>query len=204
MLDRAWDDKWALNASYTLSSAKGNAEGPVNSDFNFADTGRTEAFDDPWVNYNGDGYLPNDRRHQVKLRGAYALTEHWQFGATLARRVRASDQRARRRQSVRRQSLPQLLHLRAELHGAGRQRVYELRGRGSEGRTPWMFDLGASVTYLHSFAAPDLQVKFAVYNLFNQERVRRGRTSSLERHHRAIRMRHGGLGAAISRRATRP
>ena len=51
MIDRAWDDKWSLNATYTLSYSKGNAEGPVNSDTNFADTGRTEAFDDPWVNY---------------------------------------------------------------------------------------------------------------------------------------------------------
>ena len=38
MIDRAWDDKWSMNASYTLSYSKGNAEGPVNSDFNFADS----------------------------------------------------------------------------------------------------------------------------------------------------------------------
>ena len=48
----------------------------MNSDFNFADTGRTEAFDDPWVNFGGDGYLANDRRHQFKLRGSYGLGEH--------------------------------------------------------------------------------------------------------------------------------
>ena len=34
-----------------------------------------------------------------------------------------------------------------------------------------MFDLGANVTYQHSFAVTDLQVKLAVYNLLNQERV---------------------------------
>ena len=83
MIDRAWDDKWSFNATYTLSYSEGNAEGPVNSDTDFADTGRTEAFDNPWVNYGGYGYLPNDRRHQVKMRGAYALGEHWEFGATL-------------------------------------------------------------------------------------------------------------------------
>src|SRR3546814_12584820 len=27
-VDRAWDDKWAFNASYTLSWSEGNAEGP--------------------------------------------------------------------------------------------------------------------------------------------------------------------------------
>ncbi len=49
-IDRAWDEKWMLNASYVLSWSRGNAEGPVNSDTNFDDTGRTENFDDPWVN----------------------------------------------------------------------------------------------------------------------------------------------------------
>ncbi|HET6436268.1 MAG TPA: TonB-dependent receptor, partial [Xanthomonadaceae bacterium] len=46
-LDRAWDGKWAFNGSYTLSWNEGNAEGPVNTDTNFGDTGRTENFDDP-------------------------------------------------------------------------------------------------------------------------------------------------------------
>ncbi len=55
----------------------------MNSDTDFADAGRTEAFDDPWVNYGAYGYLPNDHRHQLKVRGAYALGEHWEFGATL-------------------------------------------------------------------------------------------------------------------------
>lgn len=48
VLDRAWDDRLELNASYTLSYSKGNAEGPVTSDFAFADSGRTEAFGTSW------------------------------------------------------------------------------------------------------------------------------------------------------------
>jgi hypothetical protein len=71
-----------MNASYTLSWGKGNAEGPVNSDTDFADTGRTENFDDPWVNLNGYGYLPTIVG-MVKLRGSYAITDDWMIGATL-------------------------------------------------------------------------------------------------------------------------
>ena len=52
-VDRAWDGKWSMNAAYTLAFNKGNAEGPVNTDTDFGDTGRTENFDDPWVNYGG-------------------------------------------------------------------------------------------------------------------------------------------------------
>jgi hypothetical protein len=48
---------------------------------------------------------------------------------------------------------------------------YELLGRGSQGRTPWTFDVGANVTWQHSFGPTDVLVKLAVYNLLNQERV---------------------------------
>ena len=73
VVDRAWDGKWSLNAAYTLAYNEGNAEGPVNTDTDFGDTGRTENFDDPWVNYGGFGYLPNDHRHQFKVRGSYGF-----------------------------------------------------------------------------------------------------------------------------------
>ncbi len=48
---------------------------------------------------------------------------------------------------------------------------YELHKRGTEGRTPWLFDLGANVTFRHSFSAADLRVKLQVNNLLNQQRV---------------------------------
>ena len=81
-IDRAWDEKWSFNASYTLAYSEGNAEGPVNSPSGFSDTGRTEHFDDPFVNMGGSGPLPNDRRHQLKARLVYALSDSWEVGAT--------------------------------------------------------------------------------------------------------------------------
>ena len=60
--------------------------------------------------------------------------------------------------------------------------MFELHERGSEGRTPWIFDLGANVTYQHSFAVTDLQVKLAVYNVLNQERETQINEQSRERH----------------------
>lgn len=171
MLDRAWDDKWALNASYTWSKSEGNAEGPSNSDFGFDNTSRTESFDDPYVNLDGDGALPNDRRHQIKLRGAYAIDDHWTVGATLnaqsGRPINAFgmgtpfDRRIYHSfyVCVDKCTLPY------------DQRVYQLRGRGAGGRTPWIYDVGASLTYQKSFGAADLRVKLAVYNLLNQQRA---------------------------------
>ena len=78
-LDRAWDDKWAFNASYLWSKSEGNIEGPVNSDTGFADTNLVQFYDHPAVNERY-GVLFNDHRHQIKLRGSYAfndIVERW-------------------------------------------------------------------------------------------------------------------------------
>ena len=170
MLDRAWDDQWAMNASYTLSFSKGNAEGPVNSDFNFADAGRTEAFDDPWVNFGGDGYLANDRRHQIKVRGSYGLGEHWRFGAALSAASGRPISKIGVGNDVDGQSFHSFMICTANCTAPVGQRVYELHPRGTEGRTPWIFDLGLNVSYEYSFSVADLQLKLSVYNVLNQER----------------------------------
>ena len=43
--------------------------------------------------------------------------------------------------------------------------------RGSYGRTPVTVDIGASVTWKKEFGEHDLSVKFAVYNLLDQQKV---------------------------------
>jgi hypothetical protein len=173
MIDRAWDDKWSMNASYTLAFSKGNAEGPVNSDANFADTGRTEQFDDPFVNYGAYGYLPNDRRHSFKLRGAYAVTPSWELGATLGvlsgRPISAIGSGNPFDGDVAYWSFFNCIE--NCLSEVPSERVYELKGRGNEGRTPWLYDMGVNVSFRHSFSAADLRVKLSVYNLFNQQKA---------------------------------
>ncbi|MGN7918501.1 TonB-dependent receptor [Lysobacter sp. 22409] len=172
VVDRAWDDKWEFNASYTWSQTKGNAEGPVTSDFNFADAGRTEAFDNPWVNYGAYGYLPNDRRHQIKARGTYAINDHWQVGATLS----AQSGRPISAMGVGNPFDGTIFHsffICVENCDAAvaSERVYQLYGRGSAGRTPWTYDVGASLTYQRAFGRANFKAKLAVYNLFNQQRT---------------------------------
>lgn len=172
VIDRAWDDKWSLNASYTLSFSKGNAEGPVNSDTNFADTGRTENFDNPWVNFNGYGYLPNDRRHMLKLRGAYALSESWQIGATLdvqsGRPISALGAGNPYDDTIYHSFYICVENCNSDIAS---ERVYELHERGGEGRTPWLYNLNANVSYTHKFAAADLNVRLSMYNLLDQQRI---------------------------------
>ncbi len=71
-----------LNAVYTWSHSWGNNEGYVRSDNGQDDAGLTTLFDQPGLLDNAYGDLPNDRRHQVKLYGAYAVTEDLTLGQT--------------------------------------------------------------------------------------------------------------------------
>jgi hypothetical protein len=172
VLDRAWDDDWSLNASYTLAYSEGNAEGPVNSDTNFSDTGRTENFDTPWVNYLGDGDLPNDHRHQIKLRGAYALNESWQFGGTLFAQSGGPINAFGVGNPFHSKNYHSYFVCVANCTSPNvSEREFEHRPRGSGGRLPWTYNLGLSVTYLRSFSDVDLRARFAVYNLLDQQRV---------------------------------
>ncbi len=169
-VDRAWDNKWSMNATYTLAFNKGNAEGPVNTDTDFGDTGRTENFDDPWVNYGGYGYLPNDRRHQFKLRGAYGFNENWRVGMTLNAQSGRPISAFGTANPFDAESYHSFFICTANCNSET-DAEYELLGRGSMGRTPWTFDVGANVSWLHDFGSADVVVKLAVYNLLNQERV---------------------------------
>lgn len=80
-LERAWDDKWFLQGSYTWAKSIGNTEGYVKSDNGQNDAGITQDFDYPGLMDGAYGYLPNDRRHSLKLFGAYQLTEEFRIGA---------------------------------------------------------------------------------------------------------------------------
>ncbi|HET6551907.1 MAG TPA: TonB-dependent receptor [Dyella sp.] len=172
-LDRAWDNKWSFNASYVLSWNRGNAEGPVNSDTDFDDTGRTENFDNPWVNFGGDGYLPNDRRHQIKLRGTYAITPNWQVAgdANIASGGPITGFGVGNPYDDTNYHSYYICVANCDAERS-EDRVYQSSPRGKYGRMPWTYNLGASITYLRPLGDKgELRVKFAVYNLFNEQQT---------------------------------
>ena len=79
--DREWDGAWMLSGSYTWSKTRGNYEGGVKSDTGQDDVGLTQDFDEPGWTDGAYGYLPNDRRHQFKLYGAFSVTKNLTVGA---------------------------------------------------------------------------------------------------------------------------
>ncbi len=172
VLDRAWDDKWSFNGSYTLAFSKGNYEGPANSDLPSGDqTGRTYAFDNPYVNLNGYGYLPNDRRHTLKLRGSYAFNDNWSVGSSMTVQSGRPINGFGAGNPFDGTDLYSFYQCVQNCEDDPSQRVYVLNKRGAFGRTPWTVDLNASVTYERKIGDGDFRANLAIYNLLNMERV---------------------------------
>lgn len=179
-IDRAWDGKWAFNASYLWSKSEGNHEGPVNSDTNYGDTGMVQHWDHP-ANNERYGYLFNDRRHQIKLRGSYAASEQWAFGATL--HAQSGGPITAFGVAWPNDSLGAASFI-TEGSGGGSgwlcvqncsgsyaDRVFEYSPRGVFGRMPWTYNLGANVTWTLPVDGFDLKARFSVYNLLNEQEV---------------------------------
>jgi hypothetical protein len=82
--ERAWDGVWLLNAAYTWSHSWGNNEGYIRSDNGQDDAGLTTLFDQPGLLDGAYGNLPNDRRHSIKVFGAYQVTEDLLIGTNIS------------------------------------------------------------------------------------------------------------------------
>jgi outer membrane receptor protein involved in Fe transport len=183
-VDRAWDEKWAFNASYLWSKSSGNFEGPVNSDTGYNDTGMVQYYDHPAVNERS-GVLFNDHTHQVKLRGSYTLNDMWSFGSTLTAMSGGpitaygtywpGDNRAAGSSSETSGGGSGWICV-ANCTAAYNLRTYEYTALGAFGRLPWTVDLGASVTWTLPAPDVDLKVRLSVYNLLNRQNETRVRT----------------------------
>jgi len=74
---------WYGKINYTLSYNKGNTEGQTLSDVGQTDVSATQTWDFSQIMEYSNGYLPNDRRHQIKAFGFVELNDQWQVGGNL-------------------------------------------------------------------------------------------------------------------------
>ena len=179
-IDRAWDDKWAFNASYIWSKSEGNHEGPVNSDTNYADTGMVQHWDHP-ANNERYGELFNDREHQIKLRASYKFNEMWSVGGTLSAMsggpitafgVTWPDENLAVASYTSTGSGGGTGWLCVQnCSGSYTDRVYRFSPRGDFGNMPWTYNLGATVTWTLPVEGIDLKARLSVYNLLNDQEV---------------------------------
>lgn len=175
--DGNWD-RFFLQGSYTYARSIGNTEGGVKSDIGQADTNVTQDFDYIELTVDTYGYLPNDRRHSLKLFGNYDVTEEWAVGANLL--VQSGRpynclgvlDRDPNRAPGEPPSLPAPDGTyNPHPYGAGFFRCNNLPvPRGTSGRLPWTQTLDLNVAYRPSFAE-GLQLKMDIFNVLNSQKV---------------------------------
>lgn len=179
-IDRAWDEKWAFNASYMWSKSDGNHEGPVNSDTNYGDTGMVQHWDHP-ANNDRYGVLFNDHTHQIKLRGTYAINDEWSLGGTLT--ALSGGPITAFGVTWPNDTLAAASFVTTGSGGGSswlcvqnctrpyNERVYEFTGRGDFGRMPWIYNLGANIAWARQLGDMNLRARFSIFNLLNKQEV---------------------------------
>ncbi len=161
-LEHPFDGKWQGRIDYTWSKNEGNTEGQVRSDFGQGDVSKTEDWDSWQLMAHGDGYLANDRRHSIRIRGAYQVTPEWLVSGTLL--AQSGTPKACFGFYGDNQSDPT---------GYGSDYHYcfgQPSPRGAQGFTPWTKKLNLGVRYTPAFADNKLALQLQIYNVLNSQK----------------------------------
>jgi len=175
-------DGWSLVSSYRWSRLTGNFEGFYRNDNGQSDPGISSLYDyptndpsytavgGPLFGYNGDirflgsagnGPLPLDRTHDIKVYGAYAFP----FGLTLSAGVELES------------GAPLTAFAAHPIYDAGGEIPLTVRGAGfqtSDGfqtRTPWTKPVHAGASYAVKMRGQSLRLIADVFNVFNTQTI---------------------------------
>ena len=185
--DGNWD-KFFLQGSYTYAKSKGNTEGGVKSDIGQADTSVTQDFDYIELTVDTFGYLPNDRRHTLKLFGNYDITEEWAVGANLL--VQSGrplncfgnfDRNPLRPVVNPATGAVTIANYTPHPYGSSFMQCSSIgdarfdnsivkRPRGTSGRLPWTSNIDLNVAYRPNWAE-GLQFKMDIFNVLDSQEV---------------------------------
>lgn len=157
---RAFADDWMLDATYTWSHSWGNNEGFVRSDNGQDDAGLTTNFDQPGLLDGAYGNLPNDRRHMVKIQGAYSITEEFSLGANF----RWESGRPKNSFGFHPTDAFASLYEAESFVKDG-----QLVNRGSEGTTPSTWNLDLTARYAMTINDMDVVFRADVFNVFDND-----------------------------------
>ena len=161
--ERVWDKKWLAQLSYTWSHSYGNSEGLVRSDNGQADAGLTSTFDSVGLMEGSYGNLPNDRRHQFKAFGAYAVLPTLSLGLNL------------RYSSGRPKNIFSYHPTETIAQGYGAESFFTPTGqlvpRGSLGFTKWVFYNDLSATWRPKWGRDKVSFSASITNVMNYHSV---------------------------------
>jgi len=163
---KRFSNNWMFQGNYTWSQSYGNYEGYLKSDLGQDDAGLTQDFDFAGLMDNADGFLPNDRRHNLKLYGSYSFDFGLQVGAFVFYRT------GRPIISLAKHPTDPF----ATLYGVGSFFEQTAPGaensipapRGNQGTTADVYGLDALIKYDFVLGATNLFVRMDIFNLFDQ------------------------------------
>ena len=166
VMEKSLSNRWMFHGSYTWSRSRGNTEGLTDSDTGISGAHYTVWFDDWQLMDGAYGYLPNDRRHKLKLWGLYEVTDRLSVSAI------ASAQSGKPINAFGRG------HPDGTVEELGKVTFYvrnpdgsfSFNPRGSAGRTDWTSQVDLSVLYeLRSRGRALVELRADVFNLFDAD-----------------------------------
>ncbi|MEN5168450.1 TonB-dependent receptor [Brevundimonas pondensis] len=174
--NRPFDGRWSLAGSYTLGKSYGNYEGAVKSDIGQTDTSITQDFDHYTNTIGAEGYLPNHRRHVIKMYGSYQVNDVVSIGGNFTAQ-------SGRKYGCIGYAPPGADELAPDAAGTPSAWFCPLGAggaviptpRGSMGETPWTynFDVNMAFTLMDSETRGSLVATVDIFNLFDNDEVTR-------------------------------
>jgi hypothetical protein len=163
-VEKSFSDRWALQGSYTWSENKGNTEGSVKSDIGQEMANLTQDFDFPQLMDGAYGYLPNDRRHKLRLWASYQATDRLSLGANLF----AQSGRPINKFGI---SHPDGTPPYGDTFYLQQpDGSFEFVPRGTSGRTDWITQLDLAAIYAFSWGdSAKVELRAEVFNLFDSD-----------------------------------
>jgi len=167
-LTHVWDGKWFGKIDYVFSRLYGNDAGPVGPMYESSGTVAylTAVWAYPRIMDNSNGVLGTDRKHSLKIYGAYAITPDWIVGANvwIASGTPRMCRGAYGPDEVR-------LHTSSQYHWCGGVPIAPGDAVPPYGakHTPWIHNVNLSVDYKPTWAEHKLDFKFQVFNVFNKQ-----------------------------------
>lgn len=175
-LAHQFTNNWYGKVEYVWSKNFGNSEGLLKSDIGQQDPSVTQDWDFPELMIGSRGYLPNDRRHEIKAYGYWQMNPEWLFGANaLIQSGRAKNCIGNAPDGYDRQGYGSSFFFCDFAVDADGDAIKSFNPRGSLGRLPWTYQLNLSAQYTPRWAE-GLAFSADIFNVFTQQR----RTSIVE------------------------
>ncbi|MBV8500677.1 MAG: TonB-dependent receptor [Paucibacter sp.] len=168
-LEHPFSNGWYGKITYTWSQNKGNTEGQTKSDIGQTDVSATETWDFPQLMEGANGFLPNDRTHQIHAFGYFQVSPELMVGGNMTAQSGRPKNCFGNYGGTNPDGDP----------GYGSAFFYCSTGtsgtlvfapRGSQGRLPWDVNFDINAVYRPA-QFKGLSLRADVFNVFNKQTV---------------------------------